>query len=117
MPKSCGHLIRGCLISFESLLKYAQLGLDRANAGLIIAPSTDAALLDAYREHLGTNVVMRGHIPDAVGLIKSHYVRYLGEAALHAVVDQLMPGERTPRKVPIMPEADIVALSTSVSNH
>ena len=27
-----------------------------------------------------------------------------------------MPGERTPRKVPMMPEADIVALSTSVSN-
>ena len=28
-----------------------------------------------------------------------------------------MPGERTPRKVPMMPLADIVALSTSVSNH
>ena len=28
-----------------------------------------------------------------------------------------MPGERTPRNVPMMPEADIVALSTSVSNH
>ena len=28
-----------------------------------------------------------------------------------------MPGERTPRNVPIIPEADIVALSTSVSNH
>ena len=27
-----------------------------------------------------------------------------------------MPGERTPRKVPMMPEADIVALSGSVSN-
>jgi hypothetical protein len=38
----------------------------------------------------------RGHIPDAVGLIKSHYVRYLGEAALHAVVNRLQPGERTP---------------------
>ncbi len=28
-----------------------------------------------------------------------------------------MPGERTPRNVPMIPEADIVALSTSVSNH
>ena len=44
------------LVVFESLLKYAQLGLDRANAGLIIARSDDAALLDEYREHLGTNI-------------------------------------------------------------
>jgi hypothetical protein len=37
----------------------------------------------------------RGHIPDAVGLIKSHHVRYLeGDADL--VVGQLAPGERTP---------------------
>ena len=28
-----------------------------------------------------------------------------------------MPGERTPRKVPMIPLADMVALSTSVSNH
>ena len=28
-----------------------------------------------------------------------------------------MPGERTPRNVPMIPDADIVALSTSVSNH
>jgi hypothetical protein len=38
----------------------------------------------------------RGHVPDAVGLIKSHYVRYLNDPALHAVVEQLAPGERTP---------------------
>ncbi|MCU1427256.1 MAG: hypothetical protein JWL83_1256 [Actinomycetia bacterium] len=38
----------------------------------------------------------RGHIPDAVGLIKSHYVRYLGDTALNTVVDRLLPGERTP---------------------
>jgi hypothetical protein len=38
----------------------------------------------------------RGHIPDAVGLIKSHYVRYLQDPALHAVVERLAPGERTP---------------------
>jgi hypothetical protein len=28
-----------------------------------------------------------------------------------------VPGDRTPRKVPMIPDADIVALSTSVSNH
>jgi cystathionine beta-lyase/cystathionine gamma-synthase len=44
------------LIVFESLLKYAQLGLDRANAGVIVARGTDAQRLSSYREHLGTNV-------------------------------------------------------------
>jgi peptide-methionine (S)-S-oxide reductase len=44
------------LIVFESLLKYAQLGLDRANAGVIIAPREVAERLSEYREHLGTNV-------------------------------------------------------------
>jgi cystathionine beta-lyase/cystathionine gamma-synthase len=44
------------LVVFESLLKYAQLGMDRANAGVIVARSQDADRLDAYREHLGTNI-------------------------------------------------------------
>jgi cystathionine beta-lyase/cystathionine gamma-synthase len=44
------------LIVFESLLKYAQLGLDRANAGVIIARREDAETLSDYREHLGTNI-------------------------------------------------------------
>jgi cystathionine beta-lyase/cystathionine gamma-synthase len=44
------------LIVFESLLKYAQLGLDRVNAGVIVAGRDDADALDGYREHLGTNV-------------------------------------------------------------
>ena len=44
------------LIVFESLLKYAQLGLDRANAGVIVARGEDGELLSGYREHLGTNV-------------------------------------------------------------
>jgi cystathionine beta-lyase/cystathionine gamma-synthase len=44
------------LLVFESLLKYAQLGLDRANAGVILARPDDAELLSGYREHLGTNV-------------------------------------------------------------
>jgi hypothetical protein len=38
---------------------------------------------------------MRGHIPDAVGLIKSHHVRYL-EGDADGVVGRLAPGERTP---------------------
>jgi cystathionine beta-lyase/cystathionine gamma-synthase len=44
------------LIVFESLLKYAQLGLDRANAGVVVARAEDSATLSDYREHLGTNV-------------------------------------------------------------
>jgi cystathionine beta-lyase/cystathionine gamma-synthase len=44
------------LIVFESLLKYAQLGLDRANAGVIVARADDAERLSGYREHLGTNI-------------------------------------------------------------
>ncbi len=44
------------LVVFESLLKYAQLGLDRANAGVIVARLADVESLESYREHLGTNV-------------------------------------------------------------
>ena len=44
------------LVVFESLLKYAQLGLDRANAGVIVARREDAESLEDYREHLGTNI-------------------------------------------------------------
>jgi cystathionine beta-lyase/cystathionine gamma-synthase len=44
------------LLVFESLLKYAQLGLDRANAGVIVAHPDDAERLSEYREHLGTNI-------------------------------------------------------------
>jgi cystathionine beta-lyase/cystathionine gamma-synthase len=44
------------LIVFESLLKYVQLGLDRANAGIVVARGGDAERLSRYREHLGTNV-------------------------------------------------------------
>jgi cystathionine beta-lyase/cystathionine gamma-synthase len=47
------------LVVFESLLKYAQLGLDRVAAGVIVAGPADAESLEEYREHLGTN------IPDA----------------------------------------------------
>jgi len=44
------------LVVFESLLKYGQLGLDRAGAGVIVARPRDSESLDAYREHLGTNI-------------------------------------------------------------
>ncbi|HET6864688.1 MAG TPA: PLP-dependent transferase [Solirubrobacteraceae bacterium] len=44
------------LVAFESLLKYAQLGLDRTSAGVIVARSEDAESLEDYREHLGTNI-------------------------------------------------------------
>jgi cystathionine beta-lyase/cystathionine gamma-synthase len=41
---------------FESLLKYAQFGLDRANAGMIVASGDGVERLSTYREHLGTNI-------------------------------------------------------------
>jgi cystathionine beta-lyase/cystathionine gamma-synthase len=44
------------LVVFESLLKYAQLGLDRVNAGVIVARPVDAEALDRYREHTGANI-------------------------------------------------------------
>lgn len=44
------------LVVFESVTKYAQLGLDRTAAGMIIAPRTLADRLDECREHLGTNL-------------------------------------------------------------
>ncbi|CAN5534397.1 hypothetical protein BH24ACT26_BH24ACT26_22860 [soil metagenome] len=44
------------LVVFESLTKFAQLGLDRVTAGMIIASPQDAAVLGRYREHFGTNV-------------------------------------------------------------
>jgi cystathionine beta-lyase/cystathionine gamma-synthase len=44
------------LVVFESLLKYAQLGFDRTNAGMILARGALAAALEHHREHLGTNV-------------------------------------------------------------
>jgi hypothetical protein len=44
----------GRVIAFESLLKHAQLGLDRANAGVVVARPEDGAALDLMRERLGT---------------------------------------------------------------
>lgn len=43
----------------ESLLKLAQLGLDRVSAGVVVARGPGSERLSALREHLGTN------IPDA----------------------------------------------------
>jgi cystathionine beta-lyase/cystathionine gamma-synthase len=44
------------LVVFESLTKYAQFGLDRTTAGMIVASRDVARRLSGYREHLGTNV-------------------------------------------------------------
>ncbi|MDP9295936.1 MAG: PLP-dependent transferase [Actinomycetota bacterium] len=48
------------VICFESLTKYAQFGLDRTAAGVIVARAGLIASLDPLREHLGANV------PDAL---------------------------------------------------
>jgi cystathionine beta-lyase/cystathionine gamma-synthase len=52
----CGQPFGNRTIVFESLLKYHQLGLDRVNAGIIVAPAEFERHLSACREHLGTNV-------------------------------------------------------------
>jgi cystathionine beta-lyase/cystathionine gamma-synthase len=44
------------ILMFESITKYAQFGIDRTAAGVIVAPSDDGEALDAWREHLGTNI-------------------------------------------------------------
>ena len=44
------------LLVWESLLKLAQFGLDRANAGILLARGPGVDRLDGLREHLGTNV-------------------------------------------------------------
>ncbi|MDX6518292.1 MAG: hypothetical protein QOF50_1138, partial [Gaiellaceae bacterium] len=44
------------LLVWESLLKLAQFGLDRANAGILLARGPGVERLDTLREHLGTNV-------------------------------------------------------------
>jgi hypothetical protein len=44
------------LLVWESLLKLAQFGLDRANAGILLARGPGIDRLDSLREHLGTNV-------------------------------------------------------------
>jgi hypothetical protein len=44
------------VLVWESLLKLAQFGLDRANAGILLARGPGVDRLDALREHLGTNI-------------------------------------------------------------
>jgi cystathionine beta-lyase/cystathionine gamma-synthase len=73
------------LVVFESLLKYAQLGLDRAGAGVIVARSEDAESLEDYREHLGTNIPdMSAHAlpPPHRGVLERRLAR-LERNALH----------------------------------
>lgn len=89
------------LLVFESLLKYAQLGLDRANAGVIVARAGDAELLSVYREHLGTNIgdvaVQALPTPDC-GVLERRLAR-LQRNALHLAARL---GERSPPSVAIV---------------
>ena len=72
------------LIVFESLLKYAQLGLDRANAGVILARRDTAKTLAQYREHLGTNIadVAAHAVPSPDRAVLERRLRRLGRNAL-----------------------------------
>lgn len=44
------------LVTFESLNKYHQFGLDRVTAGIIVCHTRDAAGIYEYRKHAGTNI-------------------------------------------------------------
>ncbi len=65
------------LVSFESLTKFPQFGLDRAAAGMIVAQPEDATALDRLRENLGTNV------PDALAHVIPQPNRSMLELRLH----------------------------------
>ena len=89
------------LLVFESLLKYAQLGLDRTNAGVIVARACDAELLSVYREHLGTNiadVAVHALPPPDRGVLERRLAR-LQRNALHLAARL---GERSPPSVAIV---------------
>lgn len=79
--------LSGRLIVFESLLKYAQLGLDRVNAGVIVGRGPEADTLADYREHLGTNASdFAAHVlptPDR-GLLQRRLARLERNATLIA---------------------------------
>ena len=44
------------LLTFESLNKYYQFGLDRVTAGIIVCENKDAGGIFEYRKHAGTNI-------------------------------------------------------------
>jgi cystathionine beta-lyase/cystathionine gamma-synthase len=56
MVRTVLHRSDSRLVLIESLTKHAQLGLDRVSAGVVVAGSRDADVLDGLREHLGTNI-------------------------------------------------------------
>lgn len=66
--------------------RMGELEVAAAEAGC--APGCDLLVIDGPLRG-------RGHLPNAVGLVKTHHVAYL-PAAQHAVVERLAPGERTP---------------------
>jgi cystathionine beta-lyase/cystathionine gamma-synthase len=89
------------LVLFESLLKYGQLGLDRAGAGVIVTRPGDAESLDAYREHLGTNIPdtsVHALPPPDRGVLERRLAR-LGRNALHLAAGL---SERAPPDVRIV---------------
>lgn len=83
------------LVVFESLLKYAQMGLDRAGAGVIVGRAGDAGSIEDYREHLGTNipdVSVHALPPPDRGVLERRLAR-LQRNALHLarVLDKRVP--------------------------
>ncbi|MGH8946963.1 MAG: PLP-dependent transferase [Acidimicrobiia bacterium] len=91
------------MIVFESLTKYAQLGMDRAAGGVIVAREQDAEKMDSLREHLGTNVadvVAHQHPWPNRRLLQRRLSRIGRNAALIAgVVSRRIAGSEFPIRV------------------
>lgn len=75
------------LLVWESLLKLAQFGLDRTNAGILLARGPGTDRLDSLREHLGTNVsdtsILSVPVPDR-GRLERRVARLERNAAILA---------------------------------
>ncbi len=75
------------LLVWESLLKLAQFGLDRTNAGILLARGPGTHRLDSLREHLGTNVsdtsILSVPVPDR-GRLERRLARLERNAAILA---------------------------------
>lgn len=80
------------LLSVESLTKFAQLGLDRVAAGVVVAHHDVVEVLDDWREHLGTNAttasVRQLPWPDRARLDRRWLRHEAGAAAMASALDR-----------------------------
>jgi cystathionine beta-lyase/cystathionine gamma-synthase len=95
------------VVTLESLTKYAQFGLDRVAAGMVVAGAADGELLDECREHLGTNASdLAPHLVPSPNrrLLRRRLVRLGRNALLIATaVDGAAGGEVAGARYPGLP--------------